>query len=208
MPSVATITRFGLMRHAETFWNREKRIQGQSDSALTTKGKKDADSWGRQLSRYAWNRILISDTGRAVETAGRINHHLNAPVERDPRLREQDWGRWTGCRMAEVEKEASEKMPGWQTLGWKFCPPDGEDRISILERSKTALREAAGKWPGDCILVVTHEGVIKSLVYHFCGRRFVPEEPALIKPMYLHWLVHDKDGLRLEKVNAVRLRPD
>jgi probable phosphoglycerate mutase len=41
------ITRFGLVRHAETLWNRERRIQGQSDSALTAKGKKDADNWGR-----------------------------------------------------------------------------------------------------------------------------------------------------------------
>ena len=46
------ITRFGLVRHAETIWNREKRIQGQSDSALTDKGQKDADNWGRRLSRF------------------------------------------------------------------------------------------------------------------------------------------------------------
>jgi broad specificity phosphatase PhoE len=198
-------TRFGLVRHAETLWNREKRIQGQSDSALTAKGKKDADNWGRQLSRYAWNCILVSDTGRAVETASRINSHLQAPVECDPRLREQDWGRWTACRITDVEKEASQKMPGWQMTGWKFCPPDGEDRMNILKRSKRALKEAAEKWPGACILVVTHEGVIKSLIYHFCGRQFLPQEPALIKPMHLHWLVHDRDGLRLEEVNALML---
>ena len=198
-------TRFGLIRHAETIWNRQKRIQGQSDSALTAKGKKDADHWGRQLSRYAWNCILVSDTGRAVETASRINRHLHVPLERDPRLREQDWGRWTGCLITQVEKEASQKLPGWQMQGWKFCPPDGEDRRSILKRSKRALQVSAEKWPGACILVVTHEGVIKSLIYHFCGRQFLPQEPALIKPLHLHWLVHDKDGLRLEETNALTL---
>jgi len=82
------ITRFGLVRHAETVWNREKRIQGQSDSALTDRGSEDADNWGRRLSRFSWDRILMSDSGRAVETAETINHHLQAPAESDPRLRE------------------------------------------------------------------------------------------------------------------------
>jgi broad specificity phosphatase PhoE len=207
MPSAATVTRFGLVRHAETFWNREKRIQGQSDSALTAKGKKNADNWGRQLSRFAWNCILMSDTGRAVETASRMNNHLQAPVEFDPRLREQNWGRWTGCLIAQVEKEASQELPAEQMRGWKFCPPGGEDRLSVWQRSREALTEAAHRRRGETILVVTHEGVIKSLIYKLSGRHFLPGEADLIKPYHLHWLVDPGtgQGIKIEKLNAFKL---
>jgi broad specificity phosphatase PhoE len=207
MPSAATTTRFGLVRHAETFWNREKRIQGQSDSALTARGKKGADNWGRQLSRYAWNCILISDAGRAVETASRINNHLQAPVECDPRLREQDWGRWTGCLITQVEKEASQELPAGQMSGWKFCPPGGEDRLRVWQRSYEALTEAAHRRRGETILIVTHEGVIKSLIYKLSGLHFLPGDSDLIKRYHLHWLVDPGtgQGIKIEKLNALKL---
>ena len=200
------ITRFGLVRHAETLWNRERRIQGQSDSALTAKGKQDADNWGRRLSRFSWNRILMSDCGRAVETAAGINNHLQAPVESDPRLREQDWGRWTGRRITQIETEVSSRLQEAQMRGWKFCPPGGEGRLSVWHRSHRALTEAANQWCGDTILIVTHEGVIKSLIYHLSGRRFLPDEPALIKSYNLHWLIFSNNELRIEKVNALQLK--
>ena len=199
------ITRFGLVRHAETFWNRERRIQGQSDSPLTAKGKKDADNWGRQLSRFSWDCILMSDAGRAVETATRINHHLQAPIDSDPRLREQDWGRWTGQIITQIETEASNRLQTKHKTGWQFYPPGGEDRLSVWQRSHSALTEAAVRWRGDTILIVTHEGVVKSLIYHLCGRNFLPGEPALIKSYNLHWLIFSNNALQIEKINALAL---
>jgi probable phosphoglycerate mutase len=199
------ITRFGLVRHAETFWNRERRIQGQSDSPLTAKGKKDADNWGQQLSRFSWDCILMSDAGRAVETATRINHHLQAPIDSDPRLREQDWGRWTGQIITQIETEASNSLQTKHKTGWQFCPPGGEDRLSVWQRSHSALTEAAVRWRGDTILIVTHEGVVKSLIYHLSGRNFLPGEPALIKSYNLHWLIFSNNALRIEKINALAL---
>ena len=59
------ITRFGLIRHAQTIWNREKKIQGHSDSPLTADGEKQALSWGQALAQFPWSRILASDAGRA-----------------------------------------------------------------------------------------------------------------------------------------------
>ncbi len=199
------ITRFGLVRHAETLWNRERRIQGQSDSPLTAKGKKDADNWGRQLSRFSWDCILMSDTGRAVETATRINHHLQAPMDSDPRLREQDWGDWTGQIISQIENEASDLMPNAPETGWHFCPPGGEDRMRVCQRSHRVLAEAAARWQGHTIMIVTHEGVIKTLIYHLCGHNFLPGQPALIKPYHLHWLIYRNNALQIEKINALKL---
>ena len=79
-------TRFNLIRHAETTWNRERRVQGQLDSPLTPDGRQQADQWGRTLKRLPWDCILASDTGRAVATATINNVHLNLAIETDPRL--------------------------------------------------------------------------------------------------------------------------
>ena len=94
------VTRFGLLRHAETHWNREKRIQGHSNSALTSEGKLQAEEWGRLISTFQWDRIITSDLGRALETATRVNHSLNLTIDREARLREQNWGRWEGKKIA------------------------------------------------------------------------------------------------------------
>jgi probable phosphoglycerate mutase len=65
--------------------------------------------------------------------------------------------------------------------------------------------DAANRWPGQTILIVTHEGVIRSLIYRLCNRRYSPQEPALIKSRRLHWLMVGKNGLQIEKINALAL---
>jgi probable phosphoglycerate mutase len=202
------ITRFGLVRHAQTVWNREKKIQGQSDSPLTSDGKSQALRWGRMLKQFSWNRILASDIGRAMETAKIINQALNLSLQTDSRLREQDWGQWTGKTISQLKTDTPLELDAQVRAGWAFCPPGGEGRRSVLERGYQALREAAEKWPGDEILVITHEGVVKSLIYHLCGRKYLPGEPAIIKPYQLHWLVNDQDGLKIEEINALAMERD
>ena len=199
------ITRFGLIRHAQTVWNRDKKIQGHSDSALTAEGERQASSWGQMLSQFSWDRILASDTGRALTTGERINAFLKLPIETDSRLREQDWGRWAGKTIPQIQTELAQVLDDQINAGWNFCPPGGENRKSVLDRSHRALQSAFDKWPGENILVVTHEGVIKSLVYHLSGRKFLPSEHPLLKSYQLHRLVYDKSGLRLEAVNALAL---
>ena len=199
------ITRFGLLRHAQTTWNKKKKIQGQSDSPLSSDGEIQATRWGQRLNQFQWHRILASDIGRALETAKKINEFLNIPLETDSRLREQDWGHWTGKTVFQIKTEEPEVLVEQEMAGWDFCPPEGEKRRHVLQRSRRALQEAAAKWSGDSLLVVTHEGVIKSLIYNLCGRKFLPQEPPILKPNRLHWLVYDNKGLGLGEVNAVEL---
>ena len=206
MPSGEATTCFGLMRHAETLWNQESRIQGHQDSPLTDKGKRDAAGWGRQLSRISWDRIVGSDLGRAVETAAIINYYLQIPFETDFRLREQDWGEWTAERMAKIESQELPKLDATKRAGWQFCPPGGENRISVWQRSHRALMAATKRWPGETILILTHEGVIRSLIYRLCNRRYLPQEPALIKSRHLHWVIFDAERLQLKRINALMLK--
>ena len=205
MQNQSNSTRFGLVRHAQTVWNRDKKIQGQSDSPLTADGERQAARWGQLLKHWEWDRIIASDTGRARQTAELINVCLNIPLTIDSRLREQDWGQWVGKTIAQLKTEIPQELDEQVAAGWAFCPPGGEDRRHVLKRSQKALLEAAAQWPANNILVVTHEGVIKSLIYHLCSRKFLATEPPIIKPYQLHILAHDPNGLRLEALNAMAL---
>ena len=200
-------TRFGLIRHAQTVWNREKKIQGHSDSPLTADGEKQASSWGQILLQFSWDRILASDAGRAQATAEIINAILKVPLTIESRLKEQNWGQWAGMTVRQIEAEARQVLDDQVNAGWDFCPPGGESRRSVWQRSQATLAEAAERYPGQRLLVVTHEGIVKSLIYHLAGRRFLPGEPAILKSYQLHRLVYDGSGLQIERINALELGP-
>jgi len=200
-----SITRFGLIRHAQTIWNREKRIQGRQDSPLTKTGEKQAAVWATVLQTIKWDGCLSSDIGRARNTANIVNTQLKLPLTCDAGLREQDWGAWVGKTLRELETNFLNVLTSQVESGWRFCPPGGEDRISVLSRGQAALKAATVKWPSATILVVTHEGLIKCLVYHCLGRRFLPSEPRILKSAHLHWLICDGSELQVEEINAVAL---
>ena len=205
MADTNPITIFGLIRHAQTVWNQEKRIQGRSDTPLTAQGASLAEAWGRRLAAYRWDRMIVSTSGRALKTAELINISLRIPMMEDSRLQEQDWGEWTGKTVAQLVKDRSVHLSEHVSAGWRFCPPSGEDRNEVWKRSQHALKKAAEKWPGKRILVVTHEGVIKCLIYRLNGRRFLPTEPPLLSQNQLHLLTYDGNGLRIKEINAFSL---
>ena len=205
MNTLSKATRFGLIRHAQTIWNREKRIQGHHDAPLTPQGNRQARNWGLQLMKMNWDQILSSDMGRALKTAERINATLKLPISADPKLREQDWGLWTGKTKIELEREAPGDLAKAMSMGWEFCPPAGENRRQVWSRSLKALKFGAINRPGKTILVVTHEGVIRSLIYRLSGRKFLPTETPLIRTYHLHWLILDSTGLQIEEINALAL---
>ena len=192
-------TYFALLRHAETEWNREKRIQGQQDSALTSSGRQQAKSWGRALGRCQLDYMVSSDLGRATQTAFLINESLELGYSVEPRLREQNWGLWSGLKLAELFKIDDLKVQ--VKMGWHFRPLEGESRLEVLERSQQALMDITHRLWGQRILVVTHGGVIRCLLYHLYGRKFLPEESPLLEPYRLHWLSYDGEGLKIDRLN-------
>jgi len=198
-------TRFALIRHAQTEWNLDKMMQGQKDSPLTIAGQEQSRIWGEQLAAASFDRILTSDLGRTVATSEWINQTLKLPLEKTSQLRELDWGAWTGRRIRDSKVEMPEELRRQEGAGWEFCAPGGESRREAWIRSRNGLEEASRKWPGETILTVTHEGVIKCLLYGLAERKFLPQEPAMIEPRYLHWLVVGEMGLEIEGLNAFEL---
>jgi broad specificity phosphatase PhoE len=193
------VTRFALLRHAETEWNREKRIQGQQDAPLTSNGRQQAQRWGRALAQYELDHMITSDLGRAKFTATLINQHLDLPHSEEPRLREQDWGRWAGFDFRDLLRV--KELRAQERMGWHFRPLEGESRLEVFERSRQALVDAANRLKGKQVLVVTHGGVIKCLLYRLSRRDFLPEEPPLLEPYCLHWLSYDGRDFHIDRLN-------
>ncbi|GAB7080591.1 histidine phosphatase family protein [Megalodesulfovibrio paquesii] len=201
---------FGMLRHGETVWNVDKRIQGQTEHPLSDLGREEARSWGRALAGQGWRRILVSDLGRAMETAALINESLHLPVVSDARLREQDWGQWVGKTVKELCDASLPAVQEQENRGWEFRPPGGESRTEVLARVLAALGDHALGDNGSPCLVVAHKGVLKCLAYHCLGWTFLPHEPDPLKPHRLHrfsW-VADETGGRLLILNLnERLEP-
>jgi broad specificity phosphatase PhoE len=198
-------TWFGLIRHAKTEWNLQKRIQGQKDPGLCSEGIEQVQKWVKTVKNVKkWDRILTSSLRRTCETAEIINKELNIPVEKDPRLNEQDWGLWNGKTYQSLILEEPQELERQIASGWRFCPPEGEDRLTVFLRSLHAFNDMAVSWPGQRILVVSHGGVIKTLVNGILKRSFLADEPSLIKPYHLH-ILKWKGEIQIEVLNAVRL---
>jgi probable phosphoglycerate mutase len=175
-----TTTLFGLLRHGQTEWNVLKKIQGSCDSPLTETGRKQTALWSRTVKNYEWQRIVASDLGRVRETVAILNRELHLPVTFDPRLREQEWGDWEGLSIPAIEENYRQELARRVALGWNFSAPGGETRQAVKERALAALVEAAEKWPGQKILIVCHQGVVKALLYHITSREFLPGEDPLM----------------------------
>jgi len=196
--------RLGLIRHARTPWNREKRIQGSSDIPLSPEGKKEAARWGKILKSEPFDLILSSPLIRAGETALILSDRMGIPVFREPDLREQDFGDWEGQRISEIRKKDPRAVEFQESRGWEFRPPGGESRTGVLERVKIAFEKAAKTYENKYILVVTHQSVIKILIYDALKRTFGPGEPPLLKDYFLHDLTWDgKPGI--PRINRLRL---
>lgn len=198
-------TRFGLIRHGQTLWNAEKRIQGWRNSPLTATGREMAHAWGKQLTLLPWNRILMSDLGRVQETGQQVNSTLRLSLHNDSRLREQDWGAWSGWSFPDLWHQHRNELVKQEQQGWSFQPPGGESRLEVLARCQEALWSAWQRWPGENILVICHEGIIKCILYALSQRKFLPSEPQLIRGYQLHLVQFGRDGLCLEQANAMEL---
>ena len=137
-----------LVRHGETDWNADGRLQGQTDRPLNDYGRRQAQQLAETLETDKLEAIYSSDLARARETAEIVGERLGLPVALDPDLREKDWGNWEG--LTPVERDRVEFV--------------GETTEAHQERTLRALRRIAERHPGDRpVLVVTHGGSMRRI---------------------------------------------
>lgn len=196
--------RLGLIRHARTPWNLEKKIQGSTDIPLSPEGKREAARWGELLTSEPFDVILSSPLIRARETSRLLSDQMGIPLFFDTDLREQDFGDWEGRRITDIRKKDPKAIEFQESRGWEFCPPEGESRTRVLERVSKAFEKAAKAFENQYILVVTHQSVMKIVIYNALKRTFGPDETPLLKDYSLHDLIWD-GTTRVQRINRLRL---
>lgn len=134
-----------LVRHAETDWNADGRLQGQTDRPLSEFGRRQAREVAEALAGEQLDAVYASDLARARDTAEPIGARLGLPVFLDPDLREKDWGTWEG--LSAVERDRVEFV--------------GESTADHGARTLRALRRIAARNPGGHVVVVTHGGSVR-----------------------------------------------
>ncbi len=155
-----------MLRHGDTAWSLEGRIQGRSNPRLTDAAR--AALPGFRLPPICDGmRVVTSPLERCVETAAL----LGAPhAEREPRIAEMSWGAWEGRRLAELRAELGSAMIENEARGWDFRPAGGESPREVLIRVRAWLAELTTP-----TLAVTHRGVIRAVYaaaagWDLCGK--------------------------------------
>jgi probable phosphoglycerate mutase len=161
-----------VVRHGETEWNREGRIQGWAASPLNDRGRRQARAAGRHLAdSYDLDRIVASDLRRTRETTAQLRSAGSFPEpEFTKGWRERSFGAFQGLSYEQVFGEFPEHRASVGMVGLENTPRGGESLLAARERVLLAwedLLERAG--PDEAVLVVTHGGPIYVLLAHLRG---------------------------------------
>lgn len=161
------MTRFYLIRHGQTFWNQENRMQGQHETDLTPLGEMQAVALGKRLKDVTFDKVYSSPLRRCVKTTQLILGGRKIPVTYDDALKEILMGDWQGILIDELK----EKFPEETDLFWnhpeKYQRPTCETYEEVRKRAGKFMEETAAKNPGKNILVVTHGALLKTLYTYF-----------------------------------------
>lgn len=135
-----SLRRLVLLRHGETDFNVESRMQGHLDSRLTEAGLIQIKRAAPLLARLEPDRLLSSDLRRATVTADEIAAATGLPVRIDPRLRETHLGTWEGRTTEEIEQDRPGTIAEWRSDP-TWAPPGGESRVDVVERAMPVVTE-------------------------------------------------------------------
>ena len=171
------MTELLLVRHGETDWNADGRLQGHTDRPLSDFGREQARRLADEIAGEQFDAVYASDLARARETAEIVAERLQLTVVLDADLREKDWGNWEGLTSAE-------------RVGVELV---GESTESHQKRMLAALGQIAARHPYGRVLVVTHGGSMRRVqtevlgfampVVENCGRWVCAWENGALVPV-------------------------
>ncbi|MBP8019704.1 MAG: histidine phosphatase family protein [Hylemonella sp.] len=156
-------TRIIAIRHGETTWNVDTRIQGQLDIPLNETGRWQAKRLAQALANEEIQAIYASDLLRAYETASAVSKTVSINIQTHEGLRERGFGEFQGKTFAEIEVTLPEQALLWRKRDPSFAPAGGESLIQFRDRAVSTVNALAAKHPGQQIVVVAHGGVMDLL---------------------------------------------
>ncbi|WP_434362017.1 histidine phosphatase family protein [Parasalinivibrio latis] len=163
------MARLHIVRHGQTVWNLEHRMQGRENSPLTEKGKEQANRACQKLDKFSFSAAYTSSSGRAVETAEIILKNRDISAIHDTSLMEIALGEYEGRLVDDINTESPGVMEDFFERPEMFVARGGESFEQLIARAWQSLNSIAEKHPGEDVLVVTHCAFIKAFLSHIQG---------------------------------------
>lgn len=157
------VTRILAVRHGETAWNRDTRIQGHTDIELNEHGRWQAAQLAAALRDEPIHAVYASDLSRAFDTAQAVARLHGRAVQVHTGLRERCFGEFEGRTWAELEADWPAESVAWRKRVPDFAPAGGESLLQLRARVVQAVTELAARHPGEQVLMVAHGGVLDIL---------------------------------------------
>lgn len=162
-------TKLYVVRHGQTDWNKEKRIQGMQDIGLNEEGKRQAKILSEVFKAFPISAVYCSTLKRAKQTAQEIANAFSHPVIENEHLHEKNMGSVEGLLMTDYKKQFQDKLNEHLSLNFyerlfNKIVDDAESTIDLAERVLPALHSICQNHRGEHVVIVTHGWVIKLLL--------------------------------------------
>ena len=191
-----------LIRHGETEWNSQQRMQGHSNSDLSSVGQVQIQALGQWMKNAPFDHIYSSDSLRAKQTAEAITQFSGHELKIDLRLREKNLGVFEGLTSEEARDRHPEVFRLFKTAGSKYVIDEGESTQQLQDRALEIVNEIRIKHPEERVLLVTHGGFIRVVMKRFLGlsletpTRFLIRNTGLFRLVWEDkWLVSQMGGV-------------
>jgi probable phosphoglycerate mutase len=197
-------TRIVAIRHGQTAWNAEMRMQGQLDTALDALGRWQAEQLADALHGETIDAIISSDLARAMDTARPLARRRGLRLRRDAALRERSFGMFQGFTYARIATHWPEGAARWRARDPAFGADGGETLAGFYQRVISAAHRLALEFAGQSIVWVTHGGVLDCL--HRAAMRLALDAPRswTLDNASINRLLHTDQGLMLVGWGDVR----
>ena len=156
-------TRLIAIRHGQTAWNVDTRIQGHLDVPLNERGHWQAQRLAAALAQEGIAAVYASDLSRAFETGRYVAQAAGVAIRPDVGLRERGFGLFEGRTFKEIEAELPDQALLWRKRDPHFAPAGGESLRQVQDRVVSTCHRLAAQHPGELIALVGHGGVLDAL---------------------------------------------
>jgi probable phosphoglycerate mutase len=192
-------TRLCIVRHGETDWNVERRIQGHTDVPLNATGRAQALAMAFNAAHHRFSAIYSSDLVRATETARYVAEREDEPVRPLPDLRERHYGIFQGLTATEAATRFPAAHARYLARDVDYDFETGENMHVFVARILRALDWLIRHHEGQTLLMVSHSGVLDVLYRRATGRPLETPRDFEIPNCGLNWFGVDAHGLHLER---------
>ncbi|MEK4227947.1 histidine phosphatase family protein [Solibacillus sp. FSL H8-0538] len=173
------MTTICFIRHGQTDWNVEGRMQGQQNVPLNAIGKQQAQNCAIQLCNYKWDQLMSSPLLRAVQTADILSQHLGLRIQLLNEFAEKSYGEAEG--LTTIKRQ----------LQFPNGSIPGEENGEVLQqRVLDGISELCIRFPQQQLLVVTHGDIIALIVDYYFNKKIIPQNTSMTRIQFTGKNVH------------------